>query len=232
MSDTTTSEGSKSSLRDRARKSPKKKKLNQLPIGLLVFVILIVAGFFISGASVNSAIMWGFGLVLGFVLQKTGFCFTAAMRDPSLTGSTSLTKAVIITIAVASVGFFAVQYNSVSSGGYPGGNIAPTGIHTAVGAFLFGIGMVIAGGCASGTLMRVGEGFLQQMIALIFFIIGVIIAIPTMPFWESIMLTDKPADSAIHIPSLIGWPLGILLQFGFLFCLFMIADWYGKKKSA
>ncbi len=40
---------------------------------------------------------------------------------------------------------------------------------------MFGIGMVIAGGCASGTLMRVGEGFAMQMLSLLFFVIGSLI---------------------------------------------------------
>ena len=37
---------------------------------------------------------------------------------------------------------------------------------------MFGIGMVISGGCASGTLMRVGEGFTMQILSLVFFYCG------------------------------------------------------------
>src|SRR5699024_6665623 len=97
---------------------------------------------------------------------------TASLRDPVLTGGTSLSKAVITTIAVATVGFAALQYGAYLKGDPIPGNINPAGIHVAVGAFMFGIGMVIAGGCASGTLMRVGEGFVMQWLSLVFFIIG------------------------------------------------------------
>ena len=50
--------------------------------------------------------------------------------------------------------------------------VVPVSFATVIGAFIFGIGMVIAGGCASGTLMRVGEGFTMQILALFFFIVG------------------------------------------------------------
>jgi hypothetical protein len=38
-----------------------------------------------------------------------------------------------------------------------------------LGGLIFGIGMVFAGGCASGSLWRVGEGHLKLVMAVIFF---------------------------------------------------------------
>ena len=38
-----------------------------------------------------------------------------------------------------------------------------------IGGVIFGIGMVFAGGCASGSLWRIGEGHLKLVVALIFF---------------------------------------------------------------
>ncbi|WDU83426.1 YeeE/YedE thiosulfate transporter family protein [Caloramator sp. Dgby_cultured_2] len=60
--------------------------------------------------------MWILGVAAGFTLQRSRFCFTASMRDPVLTGGTSLTKAVIIAIATATVGFAAIQYGAVLKG--------------------------------------------------------------------------------------------------------------------
>jgi uncharacterized membrane protein YedE/YeeE len=40
---------------------------------------------------------------------------------------------------------------------------------SALGGLVFGIGMVFAGGCASGSLWRVGEGHLKLVVAVIFF---------------------------------------------------------------
>jgi hypothetical protein len=38
-----------------------------------------------------------------------------------------------------------------------------------LGGLIFGIGMVFAGGCASGSLWRIGEGHLKLVVAVIFF---------------------------------------------------------------
>ncbi len=96
------------------------------------------------------------------------------MRDPYLTGSTTVTRAVLIAFAITSIGFTAIKYGYYVNGlPIPGqGYIQPISVATGVGAFMFGIGMVIAGGCASGTLMRIGEGFWMQVISLFFFIVG------------------------------------------------------------
>jgi len=40
---------------------------------------------------------------------------------------------------------------------------------SAFGGLIFGIGMVFAGGCASGSLWRVGEGHLKLVVAVLFF---------------------------------------------------------------
>ncbi|HAW70418.1 MAG TPA: transporter, partial [Firmicutes bacterium] len=148
-----------------------KKRRNQLPFAILLLIGIIIFGFVLNGIGVKLPIYWIFGISFGIVLQKSRFCFTASLRDPVLTGSTSLTKAVLIAFAIASVGFAAIQYSAVQAGNPVPGFVSPAGWHTAIGALLFGIGMVIAGGCASGTLMRVGEGFMMQWLSLIFFVV-------------------------------------------------------------
>ena len=40
---------------------------------------------------------------------------------------------------------------------------------SALGGLVFGIGMVFAGGCASGSLWRIGEGHLKLVVAVVFF---------------------------------------------------------------
>jgi len=208
-------------------KKVRRKRVNQIPFGVGLLIAIVGIGFFIASGSPKSALMWGFGVALGFTLQRSRFCFTASLRDPVLTGSTSLTKAVIIAIATASVGFAALQFAAASKGLPIPGNISPAGIHTAVGATMFGIGMVIAGGCASGTLMRVGEGFLIQMLALVFFIIGSLWGAKDFGWWSIQFMPKK----GIFLPDVLGWPLALLFQFGALLAIFVFADWFGNRKS-
>ncbi len=206
---------------------PKKKKVNQIPFGIALLIAIIGIGFFIANSAPKSALMWGFGVAAGFTLQRSRFCFTASLRDPVLTGGTSLTKAVVIAIATATVGFSAMQYSAATKGAAIPGNISPAGVHTAIGAIMFGIGMVIAGGCASGTLMRVGEGFLMQMLSLVFFIIGSLWGAKDFGWWSAKFMPK----SGVFLPQVLGWPLALLLQFGLLLGIYIFADWFGNKKS-
>ena len=153
-----------------------------------------------------------------------------------LTGGTMLTKAVIVGLTLSSIIFMAI---SMSRFGLDmkafdmkavAGHVKPVGINTAIGAFLFGIGAVIAGGCASGTLMRMGEGFAQQWLAFVFFVIGsmlgVIISTP---------MKTVPAlnGSAVFLPDALGgWIPAVIVQFGLLALVYLLAQWWGNQKSS
>ena len=47
--------------------------------------------------------------------------------------------------------------------------MSPVGVSVVVGAFLFGVGMQLGGGCASGTLYTAGGGNTRMLITLIAF---------------------------------------------------------------
>jgi uncharacterized membrane protein YedE/YeeE len=52
----------------------------------------------------------------------------------------------------------------------------PVGVSLAVGSFIFGVGMQLGSGCASGTLVGVGAGSVKGAVVLIFFITGATLA--------------------------------------------------------
>ncbi|MBU5255886.1 YeeE/YedE thiosulfate transporter family protein [Tissierella praeacuta] len=206
----------------------KKKRKNQVPFGIALIIIIIIIGYSISNFGTKHPMSWLLGILLGFTLRNSRFCFTASLRDPVLTGGTNLSKAVIIAIAVATVGFSGFQYNSYLGGSSIPGNISPAGIHVAIGAFMFGIGMVIAGGCASGTIMRVGEGFMMQWLSLVFFIAGSLWGAKDYGFWQSNFM-DK--GITLFLPNAIGWFPSLILHFGLLLALYIFADKFGNKTN-
>jgi hypothetical protein len=242
MSDTTsTIKRTTSRVKETPEQRARKQKI-QLTAGIIVAALLVLLGFYIQTQNPKGAFIWMIGLALGYTLQRSRFCFTASMRDPVLTGSTELTKAVIIALALASIGYMALQMkltgvdlknlgtDALKDASKLPGHVRAVGVHTVIGGFLFGIGAVIAGGCASGTLMRMGEGFIQQWIAIIFFIAGSVIGMVLLPIVKAspILYQSKP----IYLPQLLGgWVPAIIVQFGLLFVLYVLADWYGKKKA-
>ncbi|MEG1778027.1 MAG: YeeE/YedE thiosulfate transporter family protein [Angelakisella sp.] len=212
-----------------AKKPPRKKKKSQIPLGILVFIFIAAVGVALSFKNTTLALYWCFGCAFGFVLQKSRFCFTASMRDPCITGSTSVTRAVLIAFAVATVGFTAIKYGAFVNGQpIPGqGYVMPISLATVVGGIMFGVGMVIAGGCASGTLMRVGEGFSMQVLSLLFFVIGSLIGANHMGWWT---LNFNATAPRIFLPDIFGWAGAVILQLGVIFLLYIAADLYERKK--
>lgn len=210
-------------------RAPKKPKKSQAPYGIALFIIMIGIGIALSYKSSNLAMFWIFGSCFGFVLQKARFCFTASLRDPWITGSTSITKAVMIAFAITTIGFTAIKYGAFINGlPIPGMNyVVPVGFATAVGGIMFGTGMVIAGGCASGTLMRVGEGFAMQMLALVFFIVGSLLGAYHFGFWKINFISNSPK---IFLPDYFGWFGALVIQLLIIFCIYIAADLWQKKK--
>lgn len=205
------------------------EKKNQLPIGFGVFLAIIVIGILLGFKNGTLALFWAFGCCFGFILQKSRFCFTASLRDPCITGSTSITRAVLIAFAITTIGFAAIKYGAFVNGQeIPGQSyIMPISLATAVGGIMFGIGMVIAGGCASGTLMRVGEGFAMQMLSLLFFVIGSLIGASHMGWWTENFIATAPR---IFLPDVFGWAGAVILQLATIGLLYIAADLYEKKK--
>ena len=103
------------------------------------------------------------GLALGFVMQRGRFCVTGAFRDVWVTRNTRWLTAFLVVVAVQSVGVFALDAAGVitlDSGAFPW-------LATIVGGFIFGFAIVLAGGCATGTYYRAGEGLVGSWLALI-----------------------------------------------------------------
>ena len=209
-----------SSRRSSANRKPKK---NQIPFGVLTVAFIVVVALLLNMNSSNVAFFWITGSAFGYILQKGRFCFTASMRDPYLTGGTSITRAVIIAFAITTIGFTAIKYGYASAGlPIPGMSyVVPISLATVIGAFLFGVGMVIAGGCASGTLMRVGEGFIMNTIALIFFVIGSLWGAHDFGWWKEFFISKGPS---IFLPDVCGWMGAVLLQLFVLLALYIIAE--------
>jgi hypothetical protein len=213
-------------------KRVRKPKKSQIPyaLGVSIFLILLGSPLVMQGSKLP--IYWAFGIAFGYILQRSRFCFTASFRDPCITGSTSVTRAVLVALGIATIGYTAIKYHSTLNAA--GNNlamsgVAPIGIPLMLGAIIFGIGMVIAGGCASGTLMRVGEGFTMQMLSLVFFVVGSLWGAHDMNFWGKLN-QDAPK---IFLPNVFGW-FGALAIQGLIILLLYIAavKWQQKKMGS
>ncbi|MFA6311820.1 MAG: YeeE/YedE thiosulfate transporter family protein [Sterolibacterium sp.] len=107
------------------------------------------------------------GFAMGFVMQRSRLCFSRAFREPFMTGEGTMTKAIILALAIG-IPAAALLFQKKLVDPYDA-IPATFWLGSLSGGLLFGIGMVFAGGCASGALWRAGEGHLKLWLALTFF---------------------------------------------------------------
>lgn len=103
------------------------------------------------------------GALLGFVMQRGRFCITGAFRDLYVTKNSKMFVALLIAITVQSIGFFSLKSMGLIQV-EPAESLAIMAV--VLGSFLFGIGIILAGGCATGTWYRAGEGLVGSWAAL------------------------------------------------------------------
>ncbi|EFP9850334.1 transport protein YeeE [Escherichia coli] len=102
------------------------------------------------------------GALLGFVMQRGRFCLTGGFRDMYIAKNNRMFYALLIAISAQSVGVFALIQAGLLT--YEAGAFPWLG--TVIGGYLFGLGIVLAGGCATGAWYRAGEGLIGSWIAL------------------------------------------------------------------
>jgi uncharacterized membrane protein YedE/YeeE len=222
----------------RKQPGPEQRRRNriiQIVIGIVLILCWLVFAAAVKAEAPAAGLILFTGLGIGYTMQRSRFCFTAAYRDPSLTGSTKITRALFLALGVSTIGFagihiarYGVDLSKIPEAGL--GN--PIGLHLFAGAFIFGIGAVWSGGCASGTFVRAGEGYVQNMIALVFFIVGSMIGIPLM---TNVIQPNSflYPGTKIYLPQLLGgFGPAILLQLLALLGLWVLADWWERKKIA
>lgn len=193
-------------------------------IGFILFLTLLLA--LLSQISIHLTLITVLGISLGFVLQKSRFCLVSALRDPLLLGMTQLTRAFLLLLGISILGFALVSWGASQRNIPLILNIFPLGVHTVVGGVLFGIGMVLAGGCTTGILMRIGEGFAMQWVAFFGLLVGVVLGERSVINWRN-AFGESPG---IFLPDIFGWVPTLILEISLLLALWQLASWWQKKQ--
>ena len=140
--------------------------------------------------------LWLLAMAAGFTLQRSRFCFASAFRDLFLFGSGRIMKGIIVGLSICTIGFAINMYNQVpfpEFGVLPAeANILPLGVSTIVAGLLFGVGMVLAGGCVSGSLYRMAEGYIGSWVTMVGIIIGLGLLSQTWNWWWNMLVSHEP----------------------------------------
>jgi uncharacterized membrane protein YedE/YeeE len=126
----------------------------------------------LNPAAVATTVAWGgfaLAFIFGAVANKTNFCTLGAVSDVVNMGDWGRMRMWLLAIAVAILGSNALQLAGVidlSKSIYTGSNFI--WLSYLVGGFAFGVGMTLASGCGSKTLIRIGGGNLKSVVVFVF----------------------------------------------------------------
>ena len=180
-----------------------------------------------AGRAQRTAFAWwplaGLGFAIGLTLYQAAFGFTSAYRSLLERRGTRAVRAQLLMLAAATLLFAPALSGGTLFGREVAGAVAPAGVPVAIGAFLFGIGMQLAGGCGSGALYTAGGGSARVLLVLAAFCAGGFWASLHMGLWQRL-----PAPEAVALGDAFGWPTAVALQLallGVLWALLWLPRW-------
>ncbi|VVE05316.1 YeeE/YedE family protein [Pandoraea terrigena] len=165
---------------------PSPSSHNARPLAIAVVLIAIGIAYVQVTVGPKQAALAGIGALLGVALYHAAFGFTSAWRVFIADRRGAGLRAQMVMLAVGVVLFFPALADGALFGNKVAGFVSPVGVSVAFGAFLFGIGMQLGGGCASGTLYTVGGGSTRMIVTLAAFVVGSVVATAHMPWWEAL----------------------------------------------
>jgi uncharacterized membrane protein YedE/YeeE len=139
--------------------------------GILVYMGCFYWGYkYLTGPEEGMKFLGGvllIGLTFGVVLHRSRFCFSRVFRDPFMIGDAYMTKAAILMLLIGILGNALLIYNG--SHVYYDALTPVFWMGALLGGVIFGVGMIAAGGCASGSLWRMAEGHIKLWFTVFFF---------------------------------------------------------------
>ncbi|WP_028207945.1 YeeE/YedE family protein [Paraburkholderia nodosa] len=168
-----------------ARAPRRLDSINPRPLGIALLLVALGAVYLAQTVSGRQAALYVVGALLGMTLYHAAFGFTSAWRVFIADGRGAGLRAQMVMLAIGVLLFFPALAAGSLFGHPVTGLVSPAGTSVIVGAFMFGVGMQLGGGCASGTLYTVGGGSTRMVVTLIAFIVGSVVATAHMPFWTS-----------------------------------------------
>ncbi|MED4718572.1 YeeE/YedE family protein [Bacillus badius] len=200
----------------------------QAAAGIIIAILLFAA--IVQTANWTQGVLFAIGLALGVTLLYARFGFTSAFRRLMSVGNVQGLQAHMIMLAVASALFALILGTGFSfTGVTPAGYVSPVGTSLIFGSFIFGIGMQLGNGCASGTLYQVGGGASSMVLTLLAFIAGSVLGAYHFTFW----MEETPSLPPISLAEStgLGYFGALIVQLILFAAIYWITVQIARKKN-
>jgi len=176
------------------------------------------------------------GAIFGFLVQRNRFCMVAATGNFLLIKDNRQLLAFIAALLVAITGTQLLEFTdtvAIADSSYRNSQLDWFG--ASVGGLIFGIGGVLAGGCATRTIVRSTEGSIHAIVALVFFMLFAAFAQFSILEGVRLDLTQLTAinlNGDASIATLLGLPQWLpALLIVALFVFYLIKYWNPEAKT-
>lgn len=143
------------------------------------------------------------GIAAGFVMHRSDFCIAGMFRDLFLFRRTVMLRSFLLLIIATMVLFEAARRLGLLSA-YPFPILyAPTAANI-VGGLIFGVGMVLAGGCVVGTLYKMGSGSVLSMTAFCGMVVGSGLYAEFHPAWSAFVKRTTFFPGKVTMAQILG----------------------------
>jgi uncharacterized membrane protein YedE/YeeE len=170
----------------------------------------------VDQGALATLVLWlafGLSVLFGAIARRTQFCTMGAISDVVNMGDWTRMRMWAMAMGVAMIGFNLM----VAAGWLDAGKSIYAGPHfiwlsALLGGAVFGFGMVLASGCGSKTLVRIGGGNLKSLV--VFIVLGLsafatlkgITAVPRAALLDPVAVTFKTGQD---LPSLLSAATGL-----------------------
>lgn len=189
-----------------------------LVLGLIAFMVSI---------PLQTSQLLLLGILIGFVFIHFGFGFTGSWQQFIEKKQSAGIRGHLWLLGLGSILFFPALTLLPELGYSVHGAIRPVGANVAFGAFIFGIGMALAGTCSSGALRQIGEFKARFYWVFICMIIGGTFAASQFDFW-----IDFSQWGVFSFAREMTWPLGILINLSIIFALYIAFSKIEKQQHS
>jgi uncharacterized protein len=203
-------------------------------LGVAAIVGILWGAYSFAGHTENAYLATLSGVILvatalGYSMQRGRWCMVQGFREPHMTGDCTLAKSVALSILIVAVGAAVLKYSvPLRAEGIavldPANYVRGTfGWGSIVGGFIFGLGAMLAGGCGSGTLWRVGEGQVKLMMVVPFFAISN--SIMTAWFKDKNFEKNGVLGSSVYLPDVMGYGGTLFFIAAIMVIWYLVVTW-------
>ena len=168
-------------------------------------------------------VMFLFGGIAGFVMHRSDFCLAGMFRDLFLFRSVAMLRVLLLLIVASMTLFELARLAGLLRVPFP--LFGAPSLVNPLGGALFGIGMVLAGGCVVGTLYKMGAGSLPSLLAFLGLLAGSALYAEFHPWWARLSRSTT-LTTQVTLPQMLGIPPALPVAITIVVAAYVFRRWF------